>query len=98
MSPDDSTREPAVATIAAKALWRLLRSGFDKVDEDTYERRLEACRACEHCVAAPKTLLHALARPVGETRVCDLCGCFVFKKAHYTTERCPANRWGEPMS
>jgi hypothetical protein len=95
----------ATATTAGRAVWRSLRSGFATVDEGAYERRLQACRGCEFLVPAPHTLLHALAKPVQETRVCARCGCFVFKKARYATEGCPVpaqdnralSRWGEPM-
>jgi hypothetical protein len=97
-----SPSQLAIATTATRALWRSLRSGFDTVDADVYERRLEACRACEFFVPAPDTLLHALGRVVAEPRVCAQCGCFVFKKARYATEECPApsaddpavSRWG----
>lgn len=102
------TRPPSnaeTATRAGRALWRSLRSGFATLDGAAYQARLRACRGCEFLVPAPDTLLHALARPVQETRVCALCGCFVFKKARYATESCPAaapddpgfTRWGEPV-
>lgn len=93
-----------IVRTAAGALLRSLLAGVDTVDAAVYQRRLDACRTCELCVDPPDTLLHALGKPVSDPRICALCGCFVFKKARYSTERCPAadpnddtrTRWHEP--
>lgn len=99
-----SRSSAATVKHALDAFWRWLRQGFDVVDPPTLDRRLAACRLCPYCGPAPDTLLYALAKGITrETRICTLCGCFVFKKAGIATESCPApnpdspemTRWGE---
>lgn len=106
---DEVTGRSSAATVkhALNAFWRWLRQGFDMADPPTTGRRLAACRRCPHCGPPPDTLLYALAKGITrETRICTLCGCFVFKKAGIATESCPApdpvtpevTRWGEPRT
>jgi hypothetical protein len=74
------------------------------VADETYRRRIAACRACEHYVALTDDLLHVLGgRIVGEERMCARCGCFMGLKARFARAHCPepdphderVNRWGE---
>jgi hypothetical protein len=92
---------------AANAFLRWGLTGFQRVDDATFERRMAACRACPHLVLPPRRVLYALAT-IGtedENRVCELCGCVAARKARLPTETCPAssiqsplvNRWGEPI-
>ena len=54
------------------------------VPDKTYARRLAACHACEHYVAAPDDVLHLVGRRVlGDERVCARCGCFMSLKARF---------------
>jgi hypothetical protein len=89
---------------AAKALARWVFAGLKRVDDAVYERRLAACRSCEHLAKPTGSVLYALAG-AGDERTCGLCGCVAAKKAALPTEACPAmdaarpgyTRWGEPM-
>ncbi|RDI50120.1 hypothetical protein [Nocardia mexicana] len=80
---------------AGLALARWTASGFQKVDRDTYERRLDACRACEHLSVPSASKLYGLVGTPkrAEPSVCGLCGCDVERKAWMVTEHCPDNRW-----
>jgi hypothetical protein len=100
-----SSREAMAAAIGA--FWRWARDGFAVVNIETYERRLAACRSCDHYVAAPNDLLHATVKlATADARICDCCGCFMEKKARQANARCPVrheanpglSRWGEPFS
>jgi hypothetical protein len=94
-----------LARRAAKALIGWGRAGFTQVDDQTYERRLDACRACPHLVQPPQKLVYRIGgRGAEDPRICDLCGCVVTRKARLPREQCPGadpadparTRWGEP--
>lgn len=91
---------------ATAALWKWGKIGFTVVDDETYQRRLDGCSACEHLTDPPQRFLYKLARRKSAVKkVCGLCGCFVVNKAKLPSETCPArhntlaglNRWGEPF-
>ncbi len=77
---------------ASLAVVRWASSGFRKVGQATYDRRLAACTACEHLVAPTGNLVHRLT---GARSVCNLCGCETRRKAWLPTEACPIGRWQE---
>lgn len=90
---------------AAKAFLRWGLSGFKRVDDTTFERRMTACFRCPYLIAPPNGAMYKLAT-VGmgeENRICQLCGCIAARKARLPTETCPdftlekplVNRWGE---
>jgi hypothetical protein len=97
---------------AAKAFIRWGKAGFSVADQETIERRENACLACpflkEPSSAVQKLLpAAAVSDKIGErtgNSVCDLCGCQVSKKIRLPTETCPGtsltqpgmSRWGEP--
>ena len=45
----------------------------DRTDEDTYGRRLEACRSCDHLISG----------------ICMKCGCYVEFRAAFSKMKCP---------
>jgi hypothetical protein len=51
----------------------------DRVDQETYERRLSICNSCENLMEG----------------MCRLCGCYVELRAALKVRRCPAlpARW-----
>lgn len=96
-----------LVTEASKSLLRWAASGFTPVDEATYERRLAACRRCEHLRKPDDRLLYRIATAFDASKsVCGLCGCVVAKKARVPHEACPCaapddagkTRWGEPRT
>lgn len=102
--------EPDALDLAArvgKALWNWRRTGFQKVDDATYERRWRSCLICPHFKEAPVRWPYKLAQPSGsDSRICGLCGCVASRKAWIPTEACPdrhpldgtLSRWGEPLT
>lgn len=113
----DSDKAPAVhhsnlelAARAAKALIRWSATGFARVDDETLERRRQACLACPH-LRDPEYWTQNLitVKPRQDLpwdvagKVCNLCGCVLSKKIHLPSETCPGedpaspgrSRWGE---
>ena len=108
--PAQEKRIPALELVsrAATSLARWSATGFSTVDEATYARRLEACRACPNLIAPPDrqaTLYRLAGAGQAERTVCAKCGCVVKNKARRSTDTCPApapdnpglNFWGEPL-
>ena len=99
-----------LATEFGTSTLRWAISGFASPDDETFEKRWNACLSCSHLTTAPQSVLHYIGRLIISTnsddRICGLCGCFAKAKASRTTERCPANhevysslsRWNEPLS
>jgi hypothetical protein len=97
---------------AAKAFASWARSGFDTVDDATYQKRLQACQRCPHLRESPDHTLYRLMQngvmQSGERRqtICGLCGCVTARKAKLATESCPGedpsqpgrNRWGQLLT
>ena len=103
--PSEHTNRELLAE-ASKALVRWAKAGFTTVDDETYNRRINACLKCEHLTAPPSRALYKLLRRKDqEQKICFLCGCIVTKKARLPTENCPAShpsleglsRWEEPF-
>jgi hypothetical protein len=63
----------------AKHFWRaikgLVKSGFRLTPKPVRKERVAICLACDRCV----------------NNRCNMCGCFIHKKAMVATERCPLN-------
>ena len=53
--------------------------GAEKLPEDQYRRRLDACRDCDQL----------------NNGTCMGCGCLVELRAAYKKQRCPFRRWPE---
>jgi hypothetical protein len=91
---------------ATKAFLSWGKSGFTRVDQATYDRRMAACAGCDQLnTVAPERALYKLAGATGANgRSCKACGCVVSRKAAIPGEACPLasltnpalNRWGEP--
>lgn len=96
-----------LAAKAAKAFIKWGQAGFSQVDNKTYQRRLDACRACPHFIEAGQQLVYRLTATEKEDRrkICNVCGCVVASKARLPGETCPTphpenpalNRWHEPL-
>lgn len=89
------------------AIWNWAKTGFSTVDEATFEKRYQTCLQCPNLTNAPKKFIYkAIALNHTPDKICSLCGCVVFRKAHMTSESCPDrhptqpgwNRWEEPYS
>ncbi|MFI6497989.1 hypothetical protein [Nonomuraea typhae] len=83
---------PELLRRASLAVVRWASSGFRKVSQAAYDRRLAACLACEHLVAPTENPVY---RFTGARSVCNLCGCETRRKARLPAEACPIGRWGE---
>jgi len=98
---------------ASEALFRWAKTGFSVVDDETLERRENACLACPN-LSEPQKLVQKLipskgiSQKVGQrtgSKVCEFCGCNVSKKIRLPSESCPdkhpieagMTRWGEPV-
>lgn len=87
-----------------KAILKWGASGFKKVDEDTYQERLNACAGCDKLTSAPDKFIYNMLGKNNEKGMCSSCGCLVAKKALISTDTCPeasienanVNRWGDP--
>ena len=49
----------------------------DRVSVDKYNTRMAICNSCTHRCGAK----------------CGVCGCYLTKKAKWSTESCPKNKW-----
>jgi hypothetical protein len=79
---------------AAFALTRWAASGFQRVDQFSYQRRLTTCQTCEHLTVPPNSVLYRLVGISQQTKtLCGLCGCDTRRKAWLASERCPDDRW-----
>jgi len=73
---------PSMATQAknfAGSLFKHALTGFGKVDETTYNERLNTCVDCEFYIPD-------MAR-------CSKCGCPCATKASWKSSKCPVNKW-----
>ena len=61
-----------------KALWKYILYG-ERVSVETYAKRIDECSYCE-CLNE-------------DNWTCKKCGCYVKKKARWSTEKCPEDRW-----
>jgi hypothetical protein len=95
-----------LASKAAGALLKWGKAGFSQIDKETYERRYNACLACEYLVDPPNQIAYKISfAKKNDRKICNACGCVAAKKARIPTEACPMadptnhalNRWGEPM-
>lgn len=88
----DPPMEPGLIAKAfnfGQAAVRHVRDGLHRVDDATYNKRLEICRSCASC---------DLVRMVCRERD---CGCQLHVKARWRSESCPRGKWlatGEPAS
>jgi hypothetical protein len=112
-NPPDVNAEPFRGNVeliakASKALFHWARTGFSTVDIATFEKRIDACRACSELVAPSDQIVYrAMQRTSTEEdhRICRACGCVAVKKARLPSENCPlpntenpaVSRWGEPL-
>jgi hypothetical protein len=80
--------DAALVALAGTAIARWARSGFARVSQREYQRRLTICRSCEHLSEPPDSVLYRLMSRREKT-ICGLCGCDVRRKAWLTTEECP---------
>ncbi|MCX4968005.1 hypothetical protein OHA98_25240 [Streptomyces sp. NBC_00654] len=90
-TPDFGTTELLARAGAAVTRWAA--SGFKKVPDAVYLRRLDACRGCEHLALPMRNALYRLTGSADRKTVCGLCGCDVNRKARLATEKCPDGRW-----
>jgi hypothetical protein len=62
-----------------KSAFNHAKDGFKKVDEETFNQRLEICKSCEFFNS--------------ESIRCGKCGCFLNIKASWNSEKCPIDKW-----
>jgi len=62
-----------------EAVSKFAMSGFETVDSETKNSRLEICNSCD--------------RMNKENRTCLECGCFLDIKTGWATEKCPIGKW-----
>ncbi|OHB80459.1 MAG: hypothetical protein A2W31_16730 [Planctomycetes bacterium RBG_16_64_10] len=78
--PTPPVAPPSLLDMAASftaSMARFAASGFRRVDAATYRARVDQCAGCAYRQG---------------TR-CQVCGCFVDKKAWLPHEDCPIGRW-----
>jgi hypothetical protein len=77
------------------------KPGFAKVDEESYNKRLNACAGCSLLTEVSNKGLYKFVD--GSSGMCASCGCIVSKKALLASDTCPEinpenpalNRWNE---
>ncbi|MES2134274.1 MAG: hypothetical protein V4506_18150 [Bacteroidota bacterium] len=93
---------------AADSLMRWVKTGFSRVSEATYQKRLSACSTCPHLIEPPekqRSLYKVAGADENEKSVCGVCRCVVKVKAFRTSDTCPDadplnpgfNRWNEAL-
>lgn len=89
---DEKTALQLVAKVA-KSMIEWTKTGFSKVDDLTYERRIRACMKCRFLKDPPQTIVYKLAsitkKEQADRKICTLCGCLVSNKARLSHEICP---------
>jgi len=82
---------------ASRAVARWAASGFSRLSDEDYRKRLSECSTCEHLAHAPNRVLYQVVNPSPQNAktICGLCGCDVRRKARLATEHCPDGRWSE---
>lgn len=77
----------------AKSMIEWTKTGFSKVDDLTYERRIRACMNCHFLRDPPQSLAYKFAtltkKERFEKKICALCGCVISNKARMPHEKCP---------
>lgn len=82
---EEKSSEPVYPSLMQQAknlggsLINFAKSGFQKADDETYNRRLRICEGCEFLDK--------------EHKRCLKCGCFVKAKAAMGSESCPIGKW-----
>ncbi len=66
-----------MAASFTKSMVKFAASGFQTVDQEIHDARTTVCAGCKYADG---------------TR-CNLCGCFIDKKAWLPHEDCPIGRW-----
>jgi hypothetical protein len=61
-----------------KALWKYILYG----KRTTFEQFVSRLMTCENCPCMNR-----------EKWICEVCGCYLDKKAKMSTEKCPKNKW-----
>lgn len=91
---------------ASHSLVKWAGTGFEPMNQQRYETRLDACRNCEHLVDPPKKLVYKIKlKSNSDMRICNECGCVAARKARLPTESCPVphpfrpgfTKWNEPV-
>lgn len=62
-----------------KSAFNHAKDGFKKVNEETFNQRLEICKKCDLFDSS-------------QVR-CKNCGCFLNIKASWNSEKCPIDKW-----
>lgn len=82
------------------------KTGFSRVDEEIFEKRMHACMNCPNLQDPPENLVYKLAAlTASNKKICSLCGCLISRKTRLPSESCPApdplqptlTRWGDPI-
>jgi hypothetical protein len=68
-----------LASRFGKAAFGHAKDGFKKVDDETFNKRMDICRGCEHFNK--------------EATQCNSCGCYLNVKATWNSEKCPLDKW-----
>lgn len=59
--------------------WDVLNPAIEKVDDKTYDKRMNICKSCEH-----------FFKPTSQ---CKKCGCLMNLKAKLPHATCPIGEW-----
>jgi len=66
-----------MAATAAQAATQFVASGFQTVPPECQQKRLQVCEGCKF----------------KQENVCQVCGCYLDKKAWLPFEDCPLGKW-----
>jgi hypothetical protein len=73
-------KKPSVAEMTwsfTSAMKDFAKSGFETVNKEDYDKRVEICNIC----------------PWRDNMTCTKCGCFINLKAKIKESKCPDDRW-----
>ena len=77
----------------AKATVRDIKTGFKRLTQEQFDRRLEMCKGCSYVLMRDvKEAGNIIDKIVFRCRH-KKCGCFLQVKAWRTSEQCPMNHW-----
>lgn len=83
------------------------KTGFSRVDDEIFEKRMHACLHCPNLQDPPENVVYRLAAlTASNKKICSLCGCLISRKTRLPSESCPSpdplqptvTRWGDPIA
>lgn len=66
--------------------------GIDTISQEEINKRLDACRTCEHSTKN-KDRLDRPSKGLTSLSTCNKCSCIIYFKTQLKEEVCPEGKW-----